>query len=124
MHNRNSTTLALSAAKKIHLILTEEEVNRILEIIDLLKVFKRNTDKLGVQDDITITLILPTFNSFRKTLMEVKQGESTMIKSMKSHMLQKLNSRYNDIQIEYLSHCTFLDPRFKNKFSVDLQFVI
>ena len=121
MQNRDATTLALSDAGKLHLILTSEEITRILEIIDLLQVFKESTDKLGVQDDITITLIIPTFAFFRKTLTEVKEGESSMIKSMKIHMLNKLESRYSKPQIEYLSQCTFLDPRFKKTVSFDLQ---
>ena len=75
MQNRDATTLALSDAGKVHLILTDQEVCRIVEIIDLLQVFKRNTDKLDVQDDITITLIIPTFTFFRKALTEVKEGE-------------------------------------------------
>ena len=68
LHNRDSTTLALRDAGKLHLILTSEERSRIVEIIDLLQVFKKNTDKLGVQDDITITLIIHTFDYFRNTL--------------------------------------------------------
>ena len=116
VQNRDSTTLALSDAGKLQLILTSEELRRIHEIIDLLKAFKERTDKLGVQDDITISLIIPTFDFFRKTLTKVKEGESSMIKSMKINMLNKLESRYSEPQIEYLSQCTFLDPRLKKMF--------
>ena len=44
MQNRDATTLALRDAGKLHLILTSEEINRIVEIIDLLQVFKESTD--------------------------------------------------------------------------------
>ena len=74
-----------------------------------------------MEDDITITLIVPTFNFFRNTLKQVKEGESSMIKSMKTSMLHKLDSRYNAIQMEYLSQCTFLDPRLKTTVSIDMQ---
>ena len=40
---------------------------------------------------------------------------------MKIHMLNKLESRYSKPQIEYLSQCTFLDPRFKRTVSFDLE---
>ena len=43
-----------------------------------------------------------------------------MIKSMKSHMLIKLDSRYNEAQTEYLSQCSFLDPRFKKSVQFDM----
>ena len=112
VQNIDSTTLAFSDAGKFQLILTSEE------FIDLLKAFKERTDKLGVQDNITITLIIPTFAYFRNTLNEVKQGESSIIQSMKLHMLNKLDSRYSEPQTEYLSQCTFLDPRFKKLFNL------
>ena len=75
---------------------------------------------MGAQDDITITLIIPTFEYFRNALKEVNQGESSMIKSMKAHMLIKLDSRYSEDQKEYLSECSFLDPRFKKDVHIDM----
>ena len=113
--NKDCTNLALLDAGKKELILTFDGVRRIREIIDLLTEFKNKTDKLGVQNDITITLIIPTFDYFRDILKEAKPGESSMIKSMKSHMLIKLDSRYDEERTEYLKQCTFLDPRFKKK---------
>ena len=44
-----------------------------------------------------------------------------MIKSMKTSMLHKLDSRYNETQMQYLSECTFLDPRHKNTVSIDME---
>ena len=120
VQNKDSTTIALSHNKKLQLILNFDEMKRIEEIIDLLKCFKASTDKLGAQDDITITLIIPTFEYFRNTLNAVKPGESSMIKSMKAHMLIKLNSRYDEDQKEYLSQCSFLDPRFKKSVEFDM----
>ena len=43
-----------------------------------------------------------------------------MIKSMKAHMLIKLDSRYNEDQKEYLSQCSFLDPRLKKSVHFDM----
>ena len=34
-------------------------------------------------------------------------------------MLNKLQSRYDQNQLDFLSHCTFLDPRFK-KYVIDI----
>ena len=78
------------------------------------------TDKFGSESDITITLIIPTFKSFKDILEEVKEDESAMIKSRKQHMLLKLKSRYSQEQKEYLSQCSFLDPRLKNLLSLIL----
>ena len=68
VHNKDTTTLAMHDAKKVQLILTCEEMNRIEEIIALLKCIKAKTDKLGARDDITISLIIPTFEYFRNAL--------------------------------------------------------
>ena len=73
LKNRNSTTLALSNAKKFNLILTEPEIARIKEIIELLDFFKKATDQCGVENDISITLILPTFHLLKKKLSEVTE---------------------------------------------------
>ena len=111
--NVNSTTLAVRDADKVQLILTSEEIKRIKEIIDLLTCFKEMTDKFGSESDITITLIIPTFKGFKDILEQVKKGESAMIKSMKQHMLLKLQSRYGQEQkIISLSMC-FLGSKVK-----------
>merc|ERR1712243_79021 len=99
-NKRSATTLALNEAGKNHLILTNTEFSRILEIIKLLQAFKDNTDQLGVKDDITITKIVPTFEFFRKYLRKLQENESKMIKSMKVHMLNKLETRYRKEQFE------------------------
>ena len=102
------------------MILSNTEFGRILEIIELLQVFKVKTDQLGVTDDITITKIVPTFEFFRKYLRKPQENESKMLKSMKVHMLKKLETRYSKDQIEYLSQCSYLDPRFKKSVHCDL----
>ena len=44
-----------------------------------------------------------------------------MIKSMKTSMLHKLDSRYDETQMQYLSECTFLDPHLKKTVSIDVE---
>ena len=39
---------------------------------------------------------------------------------MKFNMLNKLESRYSEAQIEYLSQCSYLYPRFKKSVQCDL----
>ena len=71
---RNATTLGLTKTGKNHLVLTNKEFSRILEIIVLLQAFKDKTDQLGVKDDITITKIVPTFEFFRKHLRKPQEN--------------------------------------------------
>ena len=44
-----------------------------------------------------------------------------MLKEMKKHMLQKLETRYSKDEEEYLSMCTYLDPRFKSSVNINMQ---
>ena len=107
-------------ADRTDLVLTNEEQIQIQEIIQLFSDLKEKTDKLGAADEITITSILPTFEYFRGIFKERKAKETPMIRSMKDHMLAKLNSRYDALKIEYLKQCTYLDPRFKNNFDINM----
>ena len=105
------TNLALVKAERHDLVLTNEEEIKIQEIIQLFTDLKAKTDYLGVADEITITSILPTFQYFRIIFNERKPQETTMIRSMKDHMLAKLESRYDAVKTEYLKQCTYSDPR-------------
>ena len=46
--------------------------------------FKVKTDNLGTESDVTIPLILPTFNYFKKVL-ESKETDSPMLTIMKKN---------------------------------------
>ena len=121
IHNNNDPiTLALGKSDKRQLILSLTQFDRMKEIIELLKKFKIYTELFSKLDDVTITLIIPTFDMFKKLLKD-KEGDSNMLKDMKKHMLQKLETRYTGEQMEYLSMCTYLDPRFKSSVNIDMQ---
>ena len=85
----------------------------MIAIVDLLTPFKECGEALSSEKDVTISLIVPYFNNLREHLSTNTQ-DLPIIKQMKSKMLQKLNSRYNDNQIRNLTICTLLDPRHKN----------
>ena len=121
INNLHPVVIALTDANRSSLVLKPLEINRIKEIIGLLQIFKSNTEMLGVQSDITITLIIPIYKIFKDTLSTVGEKESPMLKSMKGHMLNKLKSRYSEAQLNYLAHCTYLDPRFKKSVNPNLR---
>ena len=97
------------------------EVNQIKEIIALLQRFKDRTDQLGSEKDVTITFITPVFRHFKNKILVINEHDSLMIQELKGHMLRKLQTRYTADQKEYLSCCSYLDPRFKNKVNFDMQ---
>ncbi len=50
----------------------------------------------------------------------INEHESLMIKQLKTHMLNKLKTRCTGSQKDYLSCCSYLDPRFKNCVNFDM----
>ena len=82
-------------------------------IVALLKPFKECGEELSSEKDVTISLIVPYFQSLRDHLSP-NTNDLKIIKEMKCKMLQKLNSRYNSEQLKCLTISTLLDVRHKN----------
>ena len=89
------------------------DIERLREIIGLLRIFKEVGEQLCQEKGITITLIVPLFTKLKETLLKPVTGESSMIRDMKNNMLAKLETRYSADQIKNLNIVTFLDPRFR-----------
>ena len=85
----------------------------INSIIDLLTPFKELGDKLGSEKNVSISLVVPVLEALIKDLSPV-EDDKCMIKDMKRKMLEKLQDRYSNEQIQILKICTLLDVRSKN----------
>ena len=79
--NFECTNLALLNVERTELVLNTEEKMQIREIIQLFTDLKETTDKLGAADEITITLILPTFDLFRNIFKDKKANDQVNEKS-------------------------------------------
>ena len=93
-------------------------------MIELLEPFKVIGEQFSKESDVTITLILPCFKHLQNKVLNPKPDDSPMIKEMKTHMLRKLNNRYNDQQMAFLTILTYLDPRFKCEVNPDMTLLI
>ena len=111
--NLNEITKTLVATKKSALTLTPIDRTNMSAIVTLLRPFKECGELLSSENDVTISLIVPYFNSLRQHLSP-KATDSKLIEDMKSKMLPKLNDRYNNQQIKCLTVSTLLDVRHKN----------
>ena len=88
----NEITLTLIDNNKPQLVLTPEDRSNMSAIVALLKPFKECGEELSSEKDVTISLIIPYFQSLRGHLSP-NTNNSNIIKEMKCKMLQKLNSR-------------------------------
>ena len=118
LKNKDAVTLALRDADKMEIMLNGEEVLKVKELIALLNLFKIAGEHLGKEKEVTISLIVPMFNFLRTKVLKDNANDSNMLKNMKHHMRNKLNNRYTDMQVTFLTTVAFLDPRSKSKVSV------
>ena len=93
---------------------------KMKDVIGLLEPFKVIGEQFSKESDVSITLIVPWFKHLQKKVLIEKPDDSQMIKEMKTHMLRKLNNRYNEQQMTFLSTLTYLDPRKKGEVNPDM----
>ena len=83
-------------------------------MIALLEPFKEVGEQIGKESDVTLSYIVPMFDHLKIHLSEQVENESPMITDMKKHMLDKLETRYDEEQMKFLKIVTYLDPRVKH----------
>ena len=69
--------------------------------------------KLSSESNVTISLIIPLFQTLKQYL-SANPLDTSMIKSMKKFMLAKMKTRYSSQQTQFLTTCTLLDIRYKS----------
>ena len=115
--NKDAITLVLAHQNKSHLILTPSDNRDMLLIIKLLKPFKVCGEKLSSESNVTISLIIPLFQSLKQHLTALN-NDTIMIQNMKKFMLLKMKTRYSSQQTQFLTTCTLLDIRYKSSMYV------
>ena len=80
------------------------------EIIKMLKYFKLVGEKLGKENEVTISKIIPMFNYIKTNVINHNPSDSNFMQTMKSHMRTKLENRYSERQNKLLTTITFFDP--------------
>ena len=112
--------MCLANNNQSSLILTPDDKNKMTAIVTLLTPFKECGEVLSSENDVTISLIVPYFQTLREHLSP-KTTDSKIIEDMKSKMLLKLNNRYNTQQLRCLTISTLLDVRHKNDVKHDFE---
>ena len=114
LSNFNEITKTLLPTKTSALTLTASDKTNMSAILSLLRPFKECGKLLSSENDVTISLIVPHFNTLRQHLSP-NASDSKLIEEMKSKMLLKLNDRYSKQEIQSLTVATLLDVRHKNE---------
>ena len=93
--------------------ITVSQEKQMKAIIELLSDFREAGELLGSENEITVSKILPTFEALKTKLVIDTKNDLPVIKDMKRVMLEKMNLRYSQQQIDFLAACSILDTKIK-----------
>lgn len=100
--------------------LTNDDVEKIRKICDLLKVFRLMTEEMCSEKQVTsskVILLSATLKRWCASFLHNtdKSHETDEVRQMAEKMLEALNSRFRGIEEnEVFAEATFVDPRFKS----------
>ncbi|KAJ8369457.1 hypothetical protein SKAU_G00094850 [Synaphobranchus kaupii] len=105
----------LSADKKTrHLVPTWQDLEVLEAIHKVLKPLQDFTDALSGEEYVTLSYVKPVLHLFTTSLLAYEEGESELCKSIKSKIVDYLNTKYSDpATSDLLDMATFVDPRFR-----------
>lgn len=114
IEQRQAVFAALDQLKSDHLTHIQSSDFEVLQhIADILKPFAQVTTIISGEQYPTVSLIAPLKHKLLEQLTQ--PSASLLIRSLKEEMVRDLENRYNTTaEVDFLNHCSFMDPRFKN----------
>lgn len=111
-------TKVLSADKKSrHLVPTWQDIEVLESIQKALKPLQDFTDALPDEEYVTISYVRPVLHLFNTSLLSHEEGDSELCKSIKTSIVDYLNSKYTDSATsDLLDMASLVDPRFRDKY--------
>ena len=113
--------LVLSQGRKVsHLVPTWQDFDVLESVIKAVKGFSDLTDLLSGERRVTCSAIKPLIEVINKNILSPKTGDSPMTLEVKERIRNDINTRYkSEAMSSLLDICSFLDPRFKDRFSIE-----
>ena len=103
-----------SDRKSSHLIPTWQDFDVLDSMLAVLSPLRKMTDLLSGEKFVTVSIVKPLLNHLYSEILVEKEGETNLTLEMKSRIKAKLEECYETAEIDdFLSLCSFLDPRFK-----------
>ena len=101
--------------KTSHLISTWQYIDLLESIAKALSPIRDLTDFTSGENHVTVSSILPVLHNLKARVLLPKE-DTTLTKNIKKSVLDDLAGRYES-ESQFLSMCTFLDPRFKMEYT-------
>lgn len=100
--------------KKRPLVPTWQDVEVLEAVKKALKPLQDFTDALSGEEYVTLSYVRPVLNLFKTSLLAAEDGDTELVKTIKTTILDYLNEKYaNAATSELLDITSLLDPRFK-----------
>ncbi len=121
LEQEDAVRVVLSTDRKIsHLIPTWQDMHVFECISKALSPISELTDFLSGECHVTVSSVVPVLHNLKTKILIAKEDEAQLTKDIKRTILDDLETRYTDSNIQKLLHtATFLDPRFKDDYSSD-----
>ncbi|CAM4494650.1 unnamed protein product [Leuciscus chuanchicus] len=105
----------LSNDKKTrHLVPTWQDLEVLEAVQKVLKPLQDFTDALSGEEYVTLSYVKPVLHLFNESLLACEEGDSELCKSIKTSIVEYLNSKYSDpATTDLLEMASFVDPRFR-----------
>ena len=102
----------------------EDEFTTLEDMVKVLEPLSYFTDALSGEQHVTVSAVRPLLNHIIKHILLVKPENRPIVLQMKAKISEDLQQRYNSLTVTLLDKCSFLDPRFHGKYTMDKDEVI
>ena len=118
--------VVLSQDRKVsHLVPSWQDFDVLKSVLEAVKGFKDLTDLLSGEKRVTCSAIKPLIEVIHDKMVIPKDDDTDLTIEIKRRIKSDLDSRYqSDEMNSQLDTCAFLDPRFKNKFTMEDETIV
>lgn len=122
LSQQQAISATLAAERGVwHLMPKDSDITVIEQVCELLGPLNQFTDALASETRVTLSAIKPVLLHVKTEILEQKDEDPALVKEMKSLMRDDLDSRYSRKAERIMDVACFIDPRFKERFSDDLE---
>lgn len=126
LEQQDAIRAVLSQDRKVsHLVPSWQDFDILNSVLEAVKGFKDLTDLLSGEKRVTCSAIKPLIEVIHDKIVIPRDDDTTMTTEIKQRIKSDLDGRYqSDEMSSLLDTCAFLDPRFKDKFSLEDETVV
>ena len=126
VEQQDSIRVVLSQDRKVsHLVPSWQDFDVLKSVLEAVQGFKDLTDLLSGEKRVTCSAIKPLIEVIHDKMVIPKDDDTDLTIEIKQRIKNDIDSRYqSDEMSSLLDTCAFLDPRFKDNFTIEDEIVV